>query len=269
LGQRPFSSTSSWNTLVPANARYAPINWPASNGYNYGVNWSSYSPAIHMASSSDPTTRVAYPAEWGYRGGFLDARMPPVADGASGTDGELLVIDGHVVHNFWQFKRLSPTTASARAYGAADVLTGSGWGRKAPFLGAGIVAAGSSQLAGLLVQAETDKGEILHALQLSIDAALAKPGYTGEAINSDGRNPNGIAQEGERLAIPPQATMPGKLSPLGERVFRAYQRYGAFIIDVAGGTTVLRAQANAYDSATITALRLDVLAITPMLQRVQ
>lgn len=269
LGQRPFSPSSSWNTPISADAIYVAIKWPASTGQNYGVNWNDYSPAVYVSSASDPVVSVAYPAGWGYEGGFLTLRIPLEADGAAGTDGELLVIDGNTVHNFWQFKRLSPTSASARSYGATNVLLGTGWGSKRPFRSAGIVATGSSQLGGLLVQAETDQGDIRHALQLCVDFALAKPGYTGEAISGDGKNSNGIVQEGERLAIPRQLPMPPGLSPLGRKVFRAYQTYGAFVVDVAGGTTTLRAQANAYDRATIAALRRDVLIITPMLQRVQ
>src|SRR5258708_32987318 len=103
--------------------------------------------------------------------------MPSRAGGAAGTDGELLVIDDGVIHNFWQFKRLDATTATAKSYAAAAVVSGTGWGRASPFLGAGIVAAGSSQLAGLLIQAQTDRGEIAHALQLCIEASLARPGH--------------------------------------------------------------------------------------------
>jgi hypothetical protein len=194
--------------------------------------------------------------------------MPSEADGAVGSDGELLVIDGDVVHNFWQFKRHSLTEASARSYGATNVISCSGWGRASPFLGAGIVAAGSSQLAGMLVRAETDRGEIVHALQISVDMPLAKPGHLGEAISGDGHNKNGLVQEGQRLAIPLTVPMPQELSSLGQKVFRAYQKYGAFVIDVAGGVTSLRAQANAYDDTTITALVRDVQKITPMLERV-
>ena len=179
------------------------------------------------------------------------------------------MIDGDIVHNFWQFKRLNLTEATARSYGATNVITGNGWGHASPFLGAGIVAAGSSQLAGMLIRAETDRGEIAHALQISIDMSLAKPGHIGEAISGDGHNPNGLVQEGQRLAIPPAVPMPEGLSPLGQKVFRAYQRYGAFVIDVAGGVTNLRAQANAYDRATITALQRDLPRITPMLERVE
>lgn len=269
LGDRPFAPSSSWNTPIPRGATYTAIEWPAATGYNYGVAWRAYSPAVHIGHASDPVVAVGYPPGWGYPGGLIEIHIPSGADGAAGTDGELLVIDGDIVHNFWQFKRLSLTTASARSYGSTNVLTGSGWGRKAEFLSAGIVAVGSSQLAGLLVQAETDKGEIEHALQISVDFSLAKPGYAGEAISGDGKNPNGIAREGERLAIPPGTLMPPGLSPLGQKVFRAYVSYGSFVVDVAGGVTNLRAQENAYDSATIIALQRDLLKITPLLQQVQ
>jgi hypothetical protein len=267
LGDRPFSPASSWNKPIPPSASYSKVNWPATS--RYGVAWNSFSPAIYVSSPTDPIVSVAYPAAWGYRGGTVNVRMPASANGAHGTDGELLIIEGGVVHNFWQFKRLDATTAIAKSYAATEVASGSGWGRTSPFLGAGIVAAGSSQLAGLLIQAETDRGEIDHALQLCIDMSFARPGPVGNAISSDGRNPLGIAQLGERLAIPPDVPMPGGLSPLGQKVFRAYQRYGAFVIDVAGGVTNLRAQANAYDASTIIALRADLSKITPMLQRVE
>jgi hypothetical protein len=267
IGERPFTASSSWNTPIAQGAIYQKVGWPIAA--RFGVAWSSYSPAIYTASNSDPVVSVHYPPGWGYPGGIVNIRMPPDADGAIGTDGELLAIDGGVVHNFWQFKRLNLSEATARSYGAANVITGNGWGRASPFLGAGIVAAGSSQLAGMLIQAETDRGEIAHALQISIDMSLAKPGRIGEAISGDGHNPDGLVQEGQRLAIPPAVPMPQGLSPLGQKVFRAYQRYGAFVIDVAGGVTNLRAQANAYDHATIIALRRDLPRIMPMLERVE
>lgn len=269
LGQRPFAQSSSWNTPIPAHATYTKLNWPPSTGYNYSVARDGYAPPVYVSSPSDSPVRVTHPAAWGYPAGTITVRIPPDAKGAAGTDGELLVVDGDIVHNFWQFKRLDPTTASAQAYGAANVLTGSGWGTKSPFRSAGIVATGSSQLAGLLVQAETDRGEIEHALHLAVDKTLAKPGFTGEAISGDGVNPNGIVQQGERLGIPPQTPMPDGLSPLGQKVFRAYRKYGAYVVDVAGGVTALRAQANAYDEATMMALWQDMGRLTPLLQRVQ
>jgi hypothetical protein len=267
LGNRPFSPSSSWNQSVSASANYTKLNWPKSTGYNYYVNWESYSPAVHVGNNTDPVVQVQIPYSWGWAAQTIPMRLPIGAGGAAGTDGEVIAIEGNTVHNCWQFKRTSITTGTCEAYGRTDLLTGSGWGTASPFLSAGIVAAGSSQFAGLLVQAETDAGEIKHALQISMEFSLQKPGAVGEAISSDGNSSTGISQEGERLAIPYGVTMPIGLSPLGQKVFRALQNYGAFNIDVAGVTT-LRAQSNGYDQATIDGLRTDMEKLIPLLQRV-
>ena len=113
IGERPFAASSSWNTPIAEGAIYQKVGWPIMA--RFGVAWSSYSPAIYAASKSDPVVSVQYPPGWGYPGGIVNIRMPPDADGAVGSDGELLVIDGDVVHNFWQFKRLSLSAATARS----------------------------------------------------------------------------------------------------------------------------------------------------------
>jgi hypothetical protein len=266
---RPFAATSSWNMRIPDRTIYVAIKWPKSTGYNYCLNHAAYSPAVYVSIDAEPMVDVAIPATWGYPAGVIKVRLPKGVTGAVGTDGELLVIDGATVHNFWKFTRTSGNTATASAYGRADALKDSGWGSRAPFRSAGIVAAGSSQLAGLLVQAETDAGEIEHALQIALDGVLQKPGFVGEAISGDGANPKGISIEGERLAIPRTAPMPAALSPLGQKVFRALRNYGAFNIDVAGGCSALRAQSNAYDAATIATLWADLSILVPMLHRVE
>jgi hypothetical protein len=188
--------------------------------------------------------------------------------GAAGTNGEIIILDGTTAHDCWQFERARASTATCAADARTDVLTGTGWGAKSPFRVAGIVAAGSSPLAGLLVQAETSAGEIEHALPIALDGQLERPGHVGEGIAGDGRSPSGISIDGERLAIPPSTAMPARLSPWGQKVLRALVTYGAFNMDVEGGTTVLRSQANAYDRTTIDALREDVNRLIPLLQHV-
>jgi hypothetical protein len=194
--------------------------------------------------------------------------MPTSANGAAGTDGELVVIDGDVAYNFWQFNRTGATSATASSFGAENVVTGDGWGSKSPFLSAGTTAVGSSELGGLLVQSEVNDGSIDHALQLVVDSKLAQSGFVGSAISGDGSSSSGIVKEGQLLAIAPGAPMPSGLSPLGQEVFTAMQKYGAYVVDVAGGTTNIRAQANAFDDATMTALWHDMGQITPLLAAV-
>jgi hypothetical protein len=267
LGQVPFAANSSWNTPIKTGATYTKLNWPKATGYNYSVGWDAYSPSIYVSTSVDPIVAVKIPDNWGWPAQTLNIRMPAEAKGANGTDEELLIIDGTTVHNFWGFVR-NGNTATANAYGRADVFKDSGWGSKSPFRSAGIVAAGSSQLAGMLVQAETDAGEINHALHMVVDYTLNLPGAVGMAISSDGGSKTGISHEGDRLAIPPGTPMPAGLSPLGQKVFRAYVKYGAYNVDKAGGCSGVRAQANAYDSKTMDILWDDMGKIVPLLQLV-
>src|SRR5262249_15978537 len=154
LGTVPFSSTSSWNQTIGSGATYTRLNWPASTGYNYSVNWDQYSPAVYVASASDPIVQVTYPPGCGYPGGTVSLHIPQAATGAAGTDGEILIIDGDNVYNFWQFSRTSSTTATAQSFGQENIVTGDGWGSKSPFLSAGTTAVGGSEMGGLLVQAE-------------------------------------------------------------------------------------------------------------------
>jgi hypothetical protein len=148
-------------------------------------------------------------------------------------------------------------------------VTGTGWGTASPFLAAGIVAAGSSELAGLIVQAETDTGEIHHALALSVGSNLNGQGFTGDAISGDGPASPGIIIEGELVAIPPSVSMPAGLSPLGQKVFRALQTYGAYDIDTTDCCTMnFRAQQNGYDAATMNALGNDMPQVIPLLEKV-
>src|SRR6185312_14125300 len=225
LSNAPFSSNSSWNTAIPQGSTYAKVNWPGATGYNYSVAWDAYSPAVYVASASDPVVQVSVPGGWGYPGGTVGVHMPAAANGASGTDGELVVIDGDNAYNFWQFNRTSTTTAKASSYGVENVVTGDGWGSKSPFLSAGTTAVGASELGGLLVKAQTDSGTIDHALQLVVDSTLVKSGFTGSAIAGDGGSASGIVKEGDHLGIPAGTPMPSGLSSLGQEVFRAMQQY--------------------------------------------
>ncbi|MGY3549627.1 hypothetical protein [Bradyrhizobium sp. USDA 4469] len=264
LSSTPFSSTSAWNQQVPTGATYTSLNWPASTGWNYDVGWGNV--PVYVASSSDPVVQVSVPASWGWPGGTVSVHVPVGATGGTPTDSSIVIVDGDNVYNFWRFNRTSNTTATAQSYGEANAVTDTGWGTAGK--GAGILAVGASELGGMLIKAQTDTGTIDHALQLAVDGSLLKPGYVSPAIATDGNSSSGIMQEGELLAIAPGTPMPSGLSTLGQEVFHALQQYGAYVIDTGGTQTAIRTQANAYDSATMNALRLDMNSVLPMLKAV-
>jgi hypothetical protein len=271
LASTPFSSTSAFNQQVNTGATYTQINWSTGGGV-YEATWANTGFPVYVASSSDPVVQVSVPASWGWPGGTVSIHVPAGATGAPTSspnpDAPLIVIepDG-TVYNFWRFNRTSDTTATAQSYGEANVATGTGWG-SSNGTGAGTTAVGSNYLGGLLVQAQTDTGTINHALELAVANNLLAPGYVSPAISSDGYTVGAPLQEGQHLAIPPGTPMPSGLSPLGQEVFRALQQYGAYITDRGGGETALRAQFNAYNATTISALDTDLNKLIPMLEKV-
>jgi hypothetical protein len=267
----PFSATSPWNTTVPIASTYKALNWPSPTGYNYSVAWDTYSTGVYVASSTDPLVTVTYPGGWGYPGGTIQIHMPADAVGAAGTDGAAVVIDNGVSYDFWQLVRTpGATTATASAFGEANITTGTGFGSSSPFLGAGITAIGDNQLGGLITQSDAANGAINHALAFAVDGTLLKSGFTGPAIAGDASPTatGGIVQEGEHLAISPNTPMPSGLSALGQEVFTAMQKYGAYVIDQAGGVSSIALQSNAFDAATATALWHDMGSIAPLLETV-
>lgn len=268
LGQRPFIPSSSWNTPIPSGASYTNLGFPASTGNNYWVDWEAYSVGVWFSRPGDPLVAVQHPSGWGRPAGTINLHLPAGVSGAAGDDGSIVVVDGNTVYNMWQFVRTSNNSARCDAVGFTDVVNGTGWAQKSPPMGSGITSVGASQLAGLLVQSETDAGEIQHALELSVEETFVKPGQVGEAIHNDGQYPGGKLMEGQRLGIPRGASMPPGLSPLGQKVFRAFQTYGAYAVDASTGSTTLRAQSNAYNQSTIDALRKDMQKLGPMLQAV-
>lgn len=268
LSGRPFANSSPWNTLIPSRSIYTPLAWPTATGFNYSVNWLDFSPAVYESNPAvDPLVTTTYTPSWGNFGPTVQFHIPIGVTGAAGTDGEVLIIDSGIVYNMYQFDRTSNTTATANAYASCG-FADSGFGTLSPFLGAGTVAIGASELGGLLNELDWVNPTVDHALGLAVDVPLALAGFVYPAIAGDGSSSTGLFQEGQLLGIPSSTAMPGGLTPLGQKVFVAMQRYGAIVNDRAGGTTVIRAQANSFDLATTNALAPDMNLIVPLLELV-
>ena len=197
--------------------------------------------------------QVSVPASWGWPGGTVSIHMPAGASGATGTDGEIVVDRRRHRVQFLEL-RAGPetTTATALSYGEANVATGTGWGTKSPFLSAGIVAAGVQRARRPAGQGrDRRRHDQITRFSSWSTRGLVKSGAVGPAINSDGGSSTGIVQEGELLGIAPGTPMPSGLSPTRAGSFprlAAIRRLRGGLL--AGGSTILRAQANAYDDAT-------------------
>jgi hypothetical protein len=61
---------------------------------------------------------------------------------------------------------------------------------------------------------------------------------------------------GSRLVVPSTAMMPTGLSPLGQKVWRAAQRYGLIVVDQVGGSSPVL-----YADTTVSSAHLDLLRV--------
>lgn len=233
---QPFASDSVWNTAIGSGAIYEAATDPATASlqkagmYPY-VNAAQYSIPITIASSTDPMVTVTTP----YNGSFTH-HMPDTAQVAGGTDGNLEVMDGQYVYDYWQAIKQTTTSYTAQA-GRKEDLLGTG-------LGGGIRAAGWPSIAGLIRKEEFAAGVIPHALDLALDPTQLKRGYVWPAISEDaGNSYSGGVPIGTLVAIPPSVDVTTLgLTREGLMLAKALQDYGAYVSDQAGGGPILYAE---------------------------
>jgi hypothetical protein len=237
-GAQYFVSTSSWNTPVGPGRTYTDSAALHAGGW---FNTGDYGVPVIQAQPTDPliTITINGGPSWGWPNTSYTIHCPTTGTGATGTDGTLCVIDGTEVYDFWQFHRTAPgaNTGTCSAAAHTNIVTGTGWALNGTFPAAGIHAAGSSCLAGLIMNHELTTG-INHAVALACrgDITWEWPHFTGEAISCDGNSSTGPIMEGMRLAIPPGTSMPSGLNLQEQTLWNVCKTYGAFVIDVAGGS---------------------------------
>jgi hypothetical protein len=267
---RPFDASSPWNTPMPAGVSWRDV--PQLRGGHSWVNDEAFSIPVVHSGPGDPLVAVSVPNSWGWGAGIANVRIPAGITGANGTDGSLIVETDNVAFNFWQFHRSGPVTASAAAYAVAP-MSGSGWGTSNPFLGAGVRAAGSSGLGGLITADDLSSGDAIpHALAVSLLGSELAPGFVAPAIAGGGGS--GSIPMGSRLGIPAGTAVPGGLSSIGLRVWNTLIRSGAYVVDLHDGSApvIFYADPLSVASSTIDPLRTaggDLDRIMPYVRVVQ
>lgn len=229
----PFEASSPWRQAIPPDAPVDP-NSEAMIAAVQGeralhANLVKYGIPIYVANADTPTHTVSC-SRTDY--GMCPFAGWPVAipDGAqpnSGSDGVLVSVeeDSGIIFEFWQATHDGDEWTAA--FGAVNSLHGSGWGGAA-------TGSGASRLAGVVRIDEIAEGEIPHALALQSNNAC--PTFRPPALKSDGTSTRSdCIPEGARLQLDPSLDLKAlNLKPGELAVARAMQRYGGYLMDVAG-----------------------------------
>ena len=254
-----FASTSFWYTPIPT---IVPLH-PNSAGFvsdfirqkntYYGtvnINTFKYTSPVYYVDRSLKTVKVT---EWdcqkrGYSSSSLaeqwsEVPMPSYAKPADGTDAEMTIYQASTdtLWEFWKTRQVNGQWQACwggRMQNASksDGVFNTYYGTTAtslPFIG------------GQITAEELQRGEIKHAIGISLVEAESSKIFFLSSHRSDGFNPDNATNripEGLRFRLDPKVNVDAlNMHPVGKIIAKAAQKYGFVVWDHAGAV-VLRAQ---------------------------
>lgn len=253
-GTRPFGPTSPWNKPTPAGTVWydtprlhtMPIAVNGDTFQHWWVNTSSV--GIYYSKATDPVWTFNMPAYiaplWNRNRPAQTFQVRAPANMVDGGDEDhiLVVIDGTRYYEVWNAS-VDPVTRtvtnlpSGPGWATGDFVNGAGAGTTAN--NDGVRAANFSWAAGLITGHDLAAGKIDHALVVALPHSMLKaggtPDYVWPATAWDNGGATGPIRMGSRLGIPAGTPRPAGLSPLGNQMFDALVKYGAFVGDYCGG----------------------------------
>lgn len=243
--QKPFSSTSPWNTKVSPRAQFVPANLRPASWMTVDEEY------FFVTTTSDPTHRVYAPIDWSHRCGgtrvelesipFPDDVVIPDADAQHTPNNcaAILLPDGRTVRQINPLTRCTPGGPLAGWLAATVDLHGDG-------IPGGHGGSGLSSLGGSIRRGEFSSSKpISHALKVNIwgqkylwKFAAGDSGFRWPANRHDGCAPdcyggtNPALRLGSLLAIPASIadTLLMETIP-GRKIRDALRAYGAYVVD--------------------------------------
>jgi len=247
-----FSPESTWNQPVSANsgvgdagmaaAFRAEIGREIQTGIGPWIQTTEYSTPLYTVGSAQRCVRVKLDVTATYgrtlRHAFRRVPLPATARPAAGTDGHLTLWQPSTdsLWEFWKLRRESDGWHAAWGGVIRNVSRSPGYFTKAAWPGArsywGATATSLPAIAGTMLISELQRGEIPHALAVSIPNARAGV-YALPARRTDGtlRSPAAIP-EGARFRLDPNVDLADIPMPRVVRIMAvAAQRYGLIVRD--------------------------------------
>lgn len=254
-----FAPTSFWYQPIPANAPLDPdsdslmVNFTRQIKHYYGnvtINTSSFASPVFTVPADTPTTAVQF---WDCQNKhYTDPNLtrqlsavpiPSYAVSASGTDAEMTIYQPSTdtIWELWEARNKDGVWQACWGGRIQNASKSDGIFPK----GYGTTATGLPFLGGQITAEELQRGEIRHAIGISLVDVETYWRFSWPANRSDGYNPdkssNRIA-EGQRFRLDPSIDVDAlKIHPIAKIIAKAAQKYGFVVWDKAGSIS-LRAQ---------------------------
>jgi hypothetical protein len=256
-GVTPFySSSSPFNTAVPANPTVAPnsdqivqrlasLGPPAANSAGTAGTSMDWSHPVYFAKASDPVYTIH---QTGWANPDVEGRqihIPVGAKPAGGDDASFSVVDTDGwEYDFWQAQAPSGNGGTFTAnFAKRAPWDGNGLGTSGTPYQGGITAAGFSNQAGVIRASEMKAGVINHALFMSVHGwngrvwpSAKLSGTTGEVTD-----PNAPAMGQHFWLDMTQAQIDALSVPEWQKIIlRAMAKYGMYVGDNGGSPWALQ-----------------------------
>jgi hypothetical protein len=255
-----FAPSSFWYAPIPVDA---PLHANSANFVTeflrqkkayYGtvnINTTSYASPVYTAQADTPPTRVAYSncqkkvyPETALEAQWAAVPVPSFAAPADGSDAEMTVYQPatDTLWEFWVTRRDAAGQWQACWGGRMNNVHASDGTWSLPY---GTTATGLPFVGGQVTAEELSRGEIRHAIGISLVEAEAANIVSWPARRSDGYNPQALPNripEGLRFRLDPGIQVDSlPMSPVGKIIAKAAQKYGFVVWDKAGALSI-RAQ---------------------------
>lgn len=254
-----FAPTSFWYQQIPTDVRLHPNSAIFTAEFNrqikayYGnvtINTTSYASPVYIAAADTPTTAVKF---WDCQGKrYTDPSLvqqwsavpvPAYAQPATGNDAEMTIYQPST-DTVWEFWVTRNQGGGWQACWGGRIQNASKSDGVFPGY-YGTTATGLPFLGGQITAEELRRGEIRHAIGISLVDVERWDIFSWPAHRSDGYNPTKVPNriaEGQRFRLDPEINVDAlKIHPVAKIVAKAAQKYGFVVWDKAGALS-LRAQ---------------------------
>jgi len=259
LTDKVFAPDSFWYKSIPADAPLHPKSAAFAADFLrqkkafYGtvtINLESWASPVYVVAADVPTVRVdqwVCMRQFGLHAPLVPqweaVPIPENATPAKGADGEMTIYQPSTdtIWEFWQMRKADGKWQAC--WGGRMQNASRGDGAWPSFYGT--TATGLPFLGGQITAEELQRGEIRHAIGISMVELEASNVVSWPAKRSDGWNPKNAPDripEGLRFRLDPAVDVDAlKMHKMGKVIAKAAQKYGFIVWDKAGAIS-LRAQ---------------------------